>query len=145
MTVTMRKGDDVAGTQCYAFPTLESNGGVPFVEEVKDDDVARAAHEDRCQRARFRRQETPGLRQFGIEVDRRVETDDPQDFRQRIHSEPRVYSRRQTNRDAGAIDRAAKDGESSQADARTTPPTSGRHIVPARASDASKEGRHDRN
>src|SRR3954469_20935434 len=86
MTVTVRKGDDVAGTQCYAFPTLESNGGVPFVEEVKDDDVARAAHEDRCQRARFRRQETPGLRQFGIEVDRRVETDDPQDFRQRIHT-----------------------------------------------------------
>ena len=54
---------------------------VAFCQQVKDDHVRGTAHEQRRQRARFGRRDTPRLGELGVEIDGGIELDGPEDLR----------------------------------------------------------------
>ena len=73
----------------HALAVLHRDVGPTLAQEMKNDHVPGAVRKHGRERwrelARLRRHEAPGLGTLRVEVDGRVEPDDPENLRERVH------------------------------------------------------------
>ena len=77
--------DEVAGGQRDALAVLQLDVGPAFAEQMVDDHVRGPCASTGASVRDSGDVETPGLGELRVEVDGRVEPDDAEDFRERIH------------------------------------------------------------
>ena len=81
----MRQGDEIAGGEIDGIAVIDFAAGAALAEQVIDDHVGPVASEDRREHRGLGCQDTPGLRELAVQVDRRVDLDGAKHFGKRVH------------------------------------------------------------
>jgi hypothetical protein len=84
MRVSVGKHDDIPRAEVDAPDSFHFDPSGAFRHEVIDDDVPRLRTDIPSQKARVRRTEAPGCREFGVVEDRALERHRFQNFREYV-------------------------------------------------------------